>query len=160
MRVPGFLILVVALGVLLAGCFGGDPAPEAGEGTAAEETATAPVLPENFTREESVVAATPLSGLISTTSCGDVASGTCYRYAVNLEDPARMTATLSWETPTNDFDLILLQDGAVLERSDMDPPGTKETLMAALEPGTYDLMVVAYIVSVDTFHLEAVFTSV
>jgi hypothetical protein len=70
-----------------------------------------------------------------------------------------MTAMLSWNTPANDFDLLLAEDGERKQASETLPPGTEESLTASLQAGTYELLVVAYLVTMDTFELDVVFTS-
>ena len=86
-------------------------------------------------------------------------SSQCFRYPFQLNSTANVTAALSWTVPASDFDLYVFQDGAPHPDSPAvsNPPGTSETVKLTLEPGEYEVVVVAWGVAQDTYTLEATF---
>lgn len=148
---PRTWVLVAVLAVS-AGCVGSSG------GDAVEDTGgqTAP-LPAAITDERYVeIGVSPLDSA-SQEACQGEASE-CYRYPFDVATDARIQAHLDWANATNDFDLhVVNADGERVISSATGPADTGETIDAEIAAGSYDLVVVAYIASSDTYTLEAHF---
>ena len=86
-------------------------------------------------------------------------SSQCFRYPFEMNMSGDVHAALSWTVPASDFDLYVFADGAPHPDSPdvSNPPGTSETIDTTLEPGAYEIVVVAWGVAQDTYTLEATF---
>lgn len=86
-------------------------------------------------------------------------SSKCYRYPFQLNSTASITASLTWTVAASDFDLYVFTEGAPHPDSPAvgNPPGTSETVEMELEPGEYEVVVVAWGVAQDTYTLSATF---
>lgn len=86
-------------------------------------------------------------------------SSQCFRYPFEMNATGTVQAALSWTVPASDFDLYVFAEGAPHPDSPQvqNPPGTSETIELTLEPGAYEVVVVAWGVVQDSYALEATF---
>lgn len=146
------LAILTATALLTAGCLdGGGPGASSTEDG---EDALPPPLHDTQVVQMTVNPLTTVQG----PACGSQASA-CFHYPIQLDAATSMAAELSWEDPTNDLDLFLFHDGERMASSAQAPPGTQETLEGVLDPGEYDLVVVAWLVPEDTYTLDVTFSS-
>lgn len=142
---------VFALLVASAGCVGGE---ETSVDTTGGETAS---LPGPVHDERQVDAGANPIGSTADQPCEDESSS-CYRYPFEVGTDARVQAELDWANATNDFDLYVLDpSGEQVASANTGPLDTRETLDASLAAGSYELVVVPWLVSSDTYRLEAHF---
>jgi len=151
MRDAAGAILAVLL-LASAGCVGGSH--EADVETTGDASAA---LPGPIADEQHVeVGADPLDSA-QQGGCEENASA-CYAYPFQVGEDARVQAHLDWANATNDFDLHVVDgdDERVASSSD-GPLETEESIDAEVPAGSYELVVVAWIASSETFALEAHF---
>lgn len=82
----------------------------------------------------------------------------CVEVPFTLDRDATITATLTWGTDANDFDLYVMDASGIVLTSGAVPPGTEESIEDALEAGDYRLVVAPYAVANDTWTLDATFS--
>jgi hypothetical protein len=82
----------------------------------------------------------------------------CVEVPFTLDRDATITATLTWGTDANDFDLYVMDGSGIVLTSGATPPGTEESIDDALEAGDYRLVVAPYAVANDTWTLDATFS--
>jgi hypothetical protein len=142
------VILLVA-----AGCVGSSESAEVD--ASGDEQAS---LPAPIHDERSVEAsANPLAAADREQGCASDAA-TCVSYPFQVREDARVQANLDWSEQTNDFDMhIVGPEGEQVASSSTGPLATSERLDAELAPGSYELVVVAWIAAEDTYALEAHF---
>lgn len=145
---------LIAFAVLMAsaGCVGGSQSSSLDD-TGGEASA----LPGAIHDERYVeTGASPLDSA-QEGACEDEASS-CYPYPFTVAAEARVQANLDWSNATNDFDLHVVDpDGERVASSASGPLDTSERIDAAIDAGSYELVVVAWIASSDTYSLEAHF---
>lgn len=150
MRDLARLLLGVAL-VASVGCVGGDG--DAVEDTGGEQAA----LPGTMQDERHVEASASPTDSTQDKACEDEVS-TCFRYPFDVGTDARVQAHLDWANATNDFDLhVVTPGGERVASSTAGPLETSEMIDAEIPEGSYEIVVVAWIVSEDTYNLEAHF---
>lgn len=141
-----------ALLLVSAGCLGGQ-----GDADLEDTGGEASELPAPMHEERHVEAGASPVGSAQGAPCQTQAS-TCYPYPFDLGADARVQAHLDWTNRTNDFDLHVVDAGGQqVASSNAGPVGTSERIDAELDPGSYELVVVAWIVTSDTYRLEAHF---
>ena len=149
------LALLVAPALALAGCTTGDGGATPTPTTPADGGGAATLPPPIEDSQQVTGSADPLN-FASGVPC-ETPSSQCFRYPFTLNATAAIDATLTWTVPANDFDLYVFKDGAPFEQDGATPPGTEESVQAALDAGEYEVVVVAWGVSQDTFTLSATF---
>lgn len=143
--------LALAL-IATAGCLGSSE-PSSLDDTGGETSA----LPAPVHDQRRVEAGASPVDSTQDSSCENEAS-TCYRYPFEVGTDARVQAHLDWTNRTNDFDLHVVDpEGQRVASASTGPLDTSEELDADLSPGSYELVVVAWLVSSDTYTLEAHF---
>lgn len=147
----------IAIALAFAGCMG--PGGDAGNDTnETPDVGEAPSgLPAPIEASEEVSGGADPTNFVTGEVCAGPAAN-CQRYPFELNTTATIVADLSWTVPANDFDLYLFLDGAQTETfSGNQPPGTTEGFEADIEPGSYEVVVVPWAVSQDTFTLSVTF---
>lgn len=145
---------ILSLVLLFTGCVGTDD----GESVSANGTGDAEApLPAPIRDEQRVQMGTSPVGTAQGQPCQTDASS-CYRYPFQVDETAQVQARLDWTNATNDFDLHVVDpEGEVVASSNAGGPGTREAIDTRLQPGAYELVVVAWLVPEDTYALEAHF---
>jgi hypothetical protein len=144
-------IVAVLLVAPIAGCVGGG---EESVDAASDPEAS---LPDSVHDERRVEAAASPAGGDRDQRCEAEASS-CFSYPFTVAMDARVQAQLDWENATNDLDLhVFGPEGEPVASASTGPLDKRETLDAALEPGDYELVVVAWLATSDTYRLEAHF---
>lgn len=185
MRCWALLVLACLLGLLASGCLDeketsdeGDGTPEPDDGTPGpadppppgpppqtetNDTGEAP-KPEDFEDSQMVAGGVDAGNFVTGDICNDPVDP-CERYPFTVERGTTtrppswdMVAVLSWTTDAHDFDLHLYQGGQSLDSSADPAPETEERITRALGPGEYEIVVVPWAVSVDTFTLTVSFS--
>ncbi|HUR70177.1 MAG TPA: hypothetical protein VM370_13115 [Candidatus Thermoplasmatota archaeon] len=154
--------LALLLALALAGC----STPDAGDPPATNGTAPTPgvaaTLPPPIEDSKQVSgSADPASFVPGQAPCS-TPSSQCFPYPFTLNGTATLDASVSWTVPATDFDLHVFQDGAAItttEGASPPGPGTSEAFTLELEPGDYELVVVAWAVAQDTYTLAASFSA-
>jgi hypothetical protein len=143
---------VAALLVASAGCVGGEDGSSMGTTGGEKAPLPSPVHDERHVE----TGANPV-GSAQEQSC-QAEGSSCYRYPFQVDTDARVQANLDWANATNDFDLHVLDgEGQQVASATTGPLDTRESLDAALAPGGYELVVVAWLATSDTYALEAHF---
>lgn len=149
------MAVTAALLVVSAGCLGvGDDEEESSADATgdAEASLPSPIYDQRTVRMET----SPL-GTSQGEPCQTEASN-CYRYAFQASTETQIQARLDWSNATNDFDLhVMNTDGETVASSNNGGASTQERIDTTLEPGSYELIVVAWLVPQDTYQLEAQF---
>lgn len=85
-------------------------------------------------------------------------SADCSEYPFTANRTVQVHATLTWGTPSNDYDLYITDaSGAIVLMSASNPGVTTEAIADELPPGDYMLVVVPWAVAADSFTVDAVF---
>lgn len=154
-----WLVAMLALTLPLAGCLGDDEEPDEepsdDTGTGTEPT---PPLPEDIEASEMVVASADPLNAVGMGICSSPA-GQCFRYPFSTEAEVSLDALVEWTVDANDFDLYLVEGEEQVAVSGQQPPGTSEGFTVTVAPGSYELVVVAWAVTQDTFTLTGTFSS-
>lgn len=147
------MALTVALLVVSAGCLGtGDEDSSADSTGDAEASLPAPIYDQRTVEMET----SPL-GSSQGQPCQTEASN-CYRYSFETGTETRVQARLDWSNATNDFDLhVANADGETVASSNSGGASTQESIDTTIGAGSYELVVVAWLVPQDTYQLEAQF---
>lgn len=150
------MVALAAL-VALAGCLGSD------DGDADDDVPDdVPTnddrqpLPEPIEASELVVGGQDLTSPTLMGPCENEASS-CYAYPFEALGDVLVDASLTWSLDNNDFDLYLFEDGSEVASATNPAPQTSEVLSAAVDPGSYEVVVVAWLVGQDTFELSVTF---
>ena len=147
------LTLLVGSLLLTAGCLGdGSDA----NGNAGRNDGPPPPLPAPIEASEEVVGGLDPFNAVEGAPCTQEASG-CTNYPFTLLTPAMFNAELSWTLDANDFDLYLYRGDEQVALSAGQPPAVSESISGELAPGEYELVVVAWFVTSDTYTLTATF---
>lgn len=156
------LLASLAAILLLAGCLTPDATPDETNTTAPTTPGLSAALPAPIEDSKEVSGSgDPLNLVPGTPPCSSP-SAQCFPYPFELNATATITADLSWTAPASDFDFYVLQDGAIVLNGASDVtagPGTSEHIEGELEPGAYELTVVAWSVARDTYTLSATFAA-
>lgn len=145
------LWLLAALALLTVGCVGSQETPVASTGGEQAQ------LPGPVYDEQQVEAGASAVGSVVDEPCQDESSS-CYRYPFTTGTDTRAQIHLDWADTTNDFDLYILgADGDEVATSSTGPLDTGETLDVELEPGSYEIVVVPWLTTSETYTLEAHF---
>lgn len=153
-----WLLALALLAVPLAGCASPPPEPPP---SAAPPSAPPPPppLPEPISDSRQVQGGADPLNTFTGAPCGN--ADACFPYPFTLLANATIDASLTWTVPGSDFDLYLyngtVEAGSVEVMSASPPPGTEEAIATELGTGEYTLVVVAWLVSQDTYTLEATF---
>lgn len=87
------------------------------------------------------------------------AASSCTLYPLVVESSITAEASLAWGVVANDFDLYILDEsGNPVLSSASSAGGTSEGFSGALEPGTYNVAVVAWLVVQDDYELAVTFS--
>lgn len=178
------LVAPTLLLIAFAGCLGGDEATPAEKKETLPETPAAPPLPAAIKDTKAVEVGVDPSYMVNDGPCSLSGVSTCYKYEFTVEkanettnatkadadvdgekakntekevQKVRVTASLTWSLPVNDFDLFLMQGSRVVEKSLQGVPTTQEDIVKELEPGKYTLIVSVYAVVHDAYTIDAKF---
>jgi len=147
---------VLAL-LLVAGCLGADDEPD--DGDAGDESDAGdvprPPLPAPIEDSQTVTGSADPANFVTGEPCTNEMA--CTEYPFSVATNVSMSAQLTWTIDASDFDLYLYEGDEQVTLSGATPPGTSESISAALAPGDYRLIVVAWAVTMDTYTLEATF---
>lgn len=146
----------LALVLLLAGC----TTPETSDDDTNSTSPTPPTmadLPAPIEESKTVSGGADPTNFAGAPVCS-APTAACERYPFELNATAMIVAGLSWGVPANDFDLYLFKDGEPTEiMSASNPPGTTEQFEESIDAGSYEVVVVPWAVSQDTFTLTVTF---
>lgn len=153
--------LPVVLLVVLAGCLTPDAPADDASATAPTAPGVAAVLPAPIEDSKEVTgSADPMN--FPTGQVCQTPSAQCFPYPFTLNATATITADLSWTLPASDFDFYVMSGGTPIVNGASDVtagPSTSEHLGGELEPGDYELTVVAWSVARDTYTVSATFAA-
>jgi len=150
------LALILAVAFPLAGC-SSPPASPPATPPAGPPAMTNATLPEDIDETMDVTAGVDPFNFAMQPICSQQVS-TCFPHPFNASVNVSLTATLTWTLQASDFDLYLYQGNTAVAMSAGMPPSTQEAFtVPELAAGDYTLIVVAWSVPKDTYHLTATF---
>lgn len=154
------VIVALLLAALpLAGCL--DKPAEEVVPESTEASADVPLnatLPEPIEDSQTVTGSADPLNFVGEPSCS-APTAQCFRYPFTLASAARVSASLAWGLPAHDFDLYVVQGDTDVLSHAATPPGNSESVEGVLEPGDYEVLVVGWAVTQDTFDLKAEFAA-
>lgn len=159
-----FLVISALLVAALAGCTSAK-LPTSGLPDATLVTPAA--LPAPIHDSQSVMGQADVQNLAQQPICTSPAAK-CFHYAFTSNTTANATATLTWTQVGDDFDLYLYQDGTLVSNDGINEAGssnpndyttTTQVMHVAIEAGTYEFIVVPFLVTEDTFTFDAQFAA-
>lgn len=157
------LSLLVTAALALAGCMGGGGGGGSTDirGNSTGDGNMTAGLPAPINDTKQVTGSADPGNLAPGGQPCSTPSSKCYRYPFQLNLTADITAELTWGVAASDFDLYVFQDGQPHPDSPSPgaPPGTSETVELTLDPGEYEVVVVAWGVAQDTYTLQATFAA-
>ncbi|HWH07924.1 MAG TPA: hypothetical protein VNX21_01910 [Candidatus Thermoplasmatota archaeon] len=152
---------LLALALALAGCMGGGDGGTSTDigGNETTDDGMGTAYPAPINASEQVTGSADPGNLAPGGAPCATPSSKCYRYPFQMNATGQVDAKLSWNVPASDFDLYVFMEGQPHPDSPtvQNPPGTSENVKMTLEPGAYEVVVVAWGVAQDTFKLEATF---
>lgn len=155
-------LILLASAALAAGCIGGNDdgaAPDDGGNESADDDGMATAYPAPINDTKQVTGSADPGNLAPGGQPCATPSSKCFRYPFQMNATGNVTAKLTWGVAASDFDLYVFAEGKphADSPSPSNPPGTSESLTLELEPGEYELVVVAWGVAQDTYKVEATF---
>ena len=153
----------IALLLLLAGCLGATNAPTPDTNATGATSPELGALPAPIEDSQTATgSADPTNLALGMPVCSAPTAG-CFRYPFTLNRTANITGDLAWTLPASDFDFYVHQgDTQVISGANditaaQGAGATSEHLEGELEPGDYEIVVVPWAVTQDTFTLRATF---
>ncbi len=150
------LLLTLAISLILAGCT--SPSATDTTGTDAMAPPVDRILPEPIEDTQTVQGSADPTNFVGLGVC-TAPTAKCVRYPFEVTSTTSLAADLTWGVASNDFDLYVFSEGApITSDGGQTPPGTSERVAIDLDPGAYELVVVPWGVTMDTFTVKAVFS--
>lgn len=154
-------LAAVILSVVISGCLGGPAAEPVDSASAAVPAAPElPPLPDPILDTKRVQAGLDPFNLAQRGICSQEVS-TCFRYPFLLERPALVLGDLAWGLEANDFDFYIVDEQGEQAANGANDvtggPTILESFGVDLKPGTYEVVVVAWLVAEDAYSLRVTF---